>query len=445
MIKLVETATKLSVVGDPAEIDQLVESFKYRPLGYYMSPSYQLFQSTSGKCGWPGFLNPMRRRTWGRGQPTAAEIPRGFLDDVLERCRARGFQLDTEGLLIRPFVGMSPEDIPEGIVAADFELDDLQRQAVAAWLENVVGINHATVSAGKTVMYAAAAAMIKRRYPKARFIYVTQSERLVRQVVAELHKFLPDWDITQFGGGVKDETGKDLVVVTVAMLNRHFVRLSKEGWFKTFYGLLFDESQHAGSPSSVKITSAIPAFFRLGASDSLCEDDPTRWNTIRGILGPVRFKITAGQLIKNVANSMASAGRLAKPHIYLVDVPEWKGKFKGVPHTPELDTEAYVLLEGQWKKGLYVGPVYDTDPESADGFKRDQRGELVTLDNYHRIVVDGQERSFESRWCLLERVRDRCVIRFQERNRLIAGGDVPLLLVKKRDGFRARPPVDLNG
>lgn len=768
MIKLTETATRLSLSGPSDQIEHLIVSFRYRPANYWMSDAYQLFKKTDGRQGWDGYLYPMRRKTWGHNQPTTAEIPRGFLDDVIERTKRYKFEVDNTELLIRPFSGISVDDIPKDIVQAEFELDDHQLEAVTVWLEHVIGINYVTVSGGKTVMFAAAAAMIKRRYPKARFLYFTASERLVRQVHTELKKFLPDWDITRFGGGGKDETGEDVVVATGAMLNTHFKRLKNEGWFKTFMGVLVDECfpagtlvdgvpienvkvgdlvrsfdndnvvlkkvtktfksvprsmvkvflsdgssfcctsghpvltsegyvcalslnssmvvvkvnekrclspmlqertcqgtlrkrtpmvlfnvqtgqaseetkdfettmpllwyncclswectilsvavsskawkslllrtlqehvhapvklahdvknklnllpenftpdeveqssfkargkskdqegiegemdvslrwkwartddfsvnavscpklvesgngtshqhegdgqrrdsadqvlpgrhwnfsgeishrsgrrkppfsssktarcledttfefvrvdrveileqssdgtfgrvcpdghvynlevedthnycvdgivvhncHHAASSTWSKVLQVVPAFFRLGASDTMCEDDPARWHTIRGLVGPIRSKIEARQLIKDVALSMASSGRLAKPHIFLVDVPAWSGKFRNVPHVPEIDTDAFALISGQWKKGIYAGPVFESDPDSPDGIKRDNKGDPVKMDNYHRLVIDGVERDVESCWCLLQRTRDQAIIRFNERNRLI--------------------------
>jgi superfamily II DNA or RNA helicase len=184
-------------------------------------------------------------------------------------------------------------------------------------------------------------------------------------------------------------------------------------------GTVVSNCHHAASPTWSKVLQVVPAFFRLGASDTMCEDDPVRWHTIRGLVGPIRSRIESRQLIKDVALSMASSGRLAKPHIFLVDVPAWSGKFRNVPHVPEIDTEAFALISGQWKKGIYAGPVFESDPDSPDGIKRDKNGDPVKLDNYHRLVIDGVERDVESRWCLLQRTRDRAIIRFNERNWLI--------------------------
>jgi superfamily II DNA or RNA helicase len=418
MIYVKEAATKLRLTGPPDQLEKLRASFRYHPANYWMSDAYQLYKRTDGKHGWDGYLYPMRLFR-AKNYQLVAEIDRGFLDDVLAKLRQFNFEANLDGLLIRPFQGLASEDVPPDILRAEFELDELQRQGVAAWLEHVIGINYVTVAGGKTAMLAAAAAMVKRRYPDARFLYFTASERLVRQVHAELTKFLPDWHITRFGGGGKDHSGKDVVVATGAMLNAHFDRLKAARWFETFMGVLVDECHHASSPTWVKVLKCTPAFFRFGASDTLCEDDPARWHTIRGLLGPVRAKIEAQHLIKEVALSMASAGRLAKPHIYLVDIPAWAGKFRHLSHAPEPDTEAWALVNGAWQKGLYLGPVFEYDPEAEDHIKRDQRGEPVKLDNYHQLLLDGQVCNVESRWCLLQRTRDQAIIRFNERNRLI--------------------------
>ena len=93
-----------------------------------------------------------------------------------------------------------------------------------------------------TATFAAAAAYVKRHFPDARFLYFTYAERLVKQVMEAMGTFLPDWNITQYGGGGKrDLTGKDMVIATQAILNRNYARLEQQGFFKTFHALLLDE------------------------------------------------------------------------------------------------------------------------------------------------------------------------------------------------------------
>jgi superfamily II DNA or RNA helicase len=344
-----------------------------------------------------------------------AEALRGHLDAIRDAAIVQGIELDEAKLLPSPFSGLLADDIPDGLVTADFVLDDGQRECVAAWLREAIGINHASVNAGKTFMFATAAAFIKRRFTDSRVLYFTQSERLVRQAFKEMRKFLPDWNITQFGGGARDNSGKDMVVATGAVMNRNFDVLKRDGWFKSFMTVLCDESQHAGSPSMQKVLRVIPAFFRFGASDTMLEDDIVKNTAIRGVLGPqLDYEIQAGELI--------DMGRSARPHIYVVDDRTWEGRFMHLEHSAKEGTSAWCLVDGRWEKATYLGPAYETDSEAVDGIKLNADGSIITIPNMQRVVLDSDktEREIESRWCLLERLGDQAIVRFGERNKLIA-------------------------
>jgi superfamily II DNA or RNA helicase len=272
-------------------------------------------------------------------------------------------------------------------------------------------------------MFAGAAAMIKQRYPEARFLYVTQAERLVRQVTREMKKFLPQFDIGQYGGGYKQLDAKDMVVCTVAMLNTHFNALKAKHWFDTFICILYDEVHHAGSKTSKKVLMAIPAYFRLGASDTGKENDVVRYNEVRGLFGPLLNEVHAAPLIEK--------GRLARPHIYVVDKPEWVGRLSRVPYRPEVGSRAFMLLESEWVEGTYAGPVYELDDEGKPKMKdvktadKDKNGEWIVIREpvvvagLHRLNIDGIEHEVESRWCLLDRMYDRAIIQFKPRNQMI--------------------------
>lgn len=260
-----------------------------------------------------------------------------------------------------------------------------------------------------TAMFCGAAAMVKRRYPKARFLYVVPTERLIRQVMKEATNFLPTFQISQFGGGKRDKDGTDMVVATSAMLSKHFDNLKIHGWFKSFLCLLIDESHHASSPTVKDVIESTPAFFRLGASDSTKEDDILKHSAIVGLLGPVRHVLGAEKLI--------SAGRLAVPNIYVVDVPDWNNKFSHVNRTPDVDSDAWALIDGVWIKGMYAGPVFEKDPGGNEVVDRD--GNPVQVPNYHLMNIDGEKVEVQSRWCLLDRLSDKAIVTFKPRNKLV--------------------------
>ena len=336
MVTLYENATHLVVTAKPDEINQLAEDFQFRPDGYFYAPSYERFRVSKGKEGWDGYVRPLTKLS-----ASAARILRGQKEQLIGLCEMHGYKVDRRKLLPCPFSDLTLEDVLPDCITAKFTLDDNQRLCIHHWLVQGIGINQVTVSGGKTAAFAGAAALIKKRFPDARILYITPSERLVRQVTGEMKKFLPGMDIGQFGGGHKNFRATDMVVCTVAMLNAHFNALKGKKWFETFMALFYDEVHHAGAKTSEKVALAVPAFFRLGASDSIKKADKARHNAMVGLFGPILNEIKAAPLIVE--------GRLAKPHIYIVDQLDWQNKLEHVSFTPSGGSSAFVLSDGAWK------------------------------------------------------------------------------------------------
>jgi superfamily II DNA or RNA helicase len=117
--------------------------------------------------------------------------------------------------------------------------------------------------------------------------------------------------------------------------------------------------------------------------------------------------------------------------LYIVDIPEWVGRLSSVPYRPEVGSPAFMLLESEWVKGTYAGPVYELDDEGKPKMKtiktaeKDKEGEWITVDEpvispgLHRLQIAGLEHEVESRWCLLDRMYDRAIIQFKPRNQMI--------------------------
>lgn len=417
MVALQETATRILVTAEEAELETLRLAFRYRPLNYYRADSYQVFKMSGGTQGWDGYRYPLLRKT-----RTGGEILRGRKDEVLAVCAKQKFAVDATKLLASPYAALTLDALPEKLIKADYDLDEKQRTAIVEWLRHGMGIAHFAVNAGKTATFAGAAAYVKQGYPDARFLYYTPSERLVKQSCAELKRFLPDWDITQFGGGGKrDKSGKDMVVCTQAILSRNFEELLREGWFETFIGVMIDESHHAQSPTAEQVLRSMASFFRMAASDSMKESDPDKFNKIVGLCGPVRCSVTSGELI--------AKGRSAKPHIYLVDVKEWRGRYEALEHEPELNSTAWTLADGNWIKGAYLGPVYvltengKMKVKSRNRFKNghwEREDVIETEPNVHQLQLEsGEKIKASASLTLLNRRYDRAIIRFKERNEMI--------------------------
>jgi superfamily II DNA or RNA helicase len=422
VISLYENATRLIVTGHSSELAQLSENLRFRPKGYFFNDRYTRYRITGGREGWDGWLYPLKII-----DGTVGKCLRGWRDEIIALCGIHAYQINTDKLLDQPFSGLHIEDVRPDLVAGNFELDDKQRRSIQQWLVHGIGINHVTIGGGKTATFAGAATLLKKHFPRARIIYITQSERLVRQTYKEISNFVPDLHITQFGGGSKDESGKDIVVCTTAMLNKHFNRLNAAKWFATFMVIFYDEVHHAPSASSVQVLETIPAFFRLGATDSLKKADPSRSAMMTGLFGPIRNVVETHEYVEKQKGE--DRARLARPHIYLVDIGEWRNKFADISPQPGLHTPAFVLQDGVWKKGTYLGPVLLTNRYGKVLLKKkrtldeDQKWitveEPVTVPGLHLIELDGEKMKIESRWVLLNRLYDRAITRFKERNELI--------------------------
>ena len=439
MINIQEGPTKLTLTGAGREIKTVAHELRYHPKGYFHSPRYQAYQITDGNEGWDGFLSPIRLI---EDDGSTADCLRGHKDTIIRLGRELGFNVNTRECLKSPFQELLTDDLPDDLIAADFALDEYQRQGVVFWLKHGMGVNKIAINGGKTAMFAAAAAMINRRFGnEGRILYVTPTERLVRQAYQEMRKFLPGWDITQYGGGKKNKTGKDMVISTVAMLWKNHAELVVQRWFGSFIAVFYDESHHVSSPSSFKLMMLMSAYFRFGASDTKREKDPGDVAKIRGLLGPIRYTVPVKTYI--------DIGRSAKPTIYIVENPEWRDRFAGYPHNAQPNTPAWALIGNDWRKGTYVGPVFERNEkgEIKTRIKKELEDEVdetevfsggdepeivktarwrevevpITVDGFHRIKFDDDPEIYEveSTYCLLERVNDMAIVRFAERNRLI--------------------------
>lgn len=399
-----ETASTLILEGDFEAIKKLRYAYRIRPPDYWRSPRYALFKESKGERGWDGYLYPFEVLGKNMGR-----LMRGHLEDLKNKAPELDIELDLSGVIRRPYEGITAADIPDDIVNDPNPPYPHQVEAVIQWMRAGIGINEITVSGGKTRTFCMAAAVVKVRSPKCRVLYLCSTERLVSQAYKDAKGFLPEWHITQFGGGKRDNTGADMVVATYAIVGKNFNEL--RDWLKTFMILIVDECHHASSPTLEKIIPAVPAFFKFGASDSAKEDDPIRGFKIRGLLGPVLTQVTAGPLIQQQ--------KLAKPTIYIVDDPDWQNEFEDVPQQAEPNTPAWAFMNAEWKKAEYLGPAVE---RLRNGTPRlDKRGEPVQMLNFHRLKFDGGiELDVESRWCLLHRQYDRGIIRYRKRNDLVA-------------------------
>jgi superfamily II DNA or RNA helicase len=399
MIHVKETASRLILTGKPAELGTLSDIYRFQPPDYWRSPKFQMYKQTEGHRGWDGYIYPLKVKGM------TGILPRGLLSDLKDKAMQVDLVLDLSGTLHRPFENMVLDDVPSDLVSSDHPDYDHQRDIVWKWVRNCMGIGEITVSGGKTRSFCMAAALLKRKIKKLRVLYLVPTERLVKQAYKDSKGFLPDWNITQFGGSARDNTG-DMVVATYAIIGRNYPSLVN--WLNTFNVLFVDEAHHASSPTLSKIITTVPAYFKFGATDSAKENDPIKGKEIEGLLGPVLATVAPGELIES--------GALAKPMIYIVDVQSWHNRFEDLTHQAELNTPAWAYVGDQWKKAIYLGPACERD-ELGNPIV-DRKGNQVQLTSVHRLDIDGMELDVESRWCLLDRAYDRAIVRYRDRNQL---------------------------
>jgi superfamily II DNA or RNA helicase len=400
MLHIKETSTTLIIKGSKKELYDLSRSLALRPKNYFMNPSYQTFKTTG--IGWDGYIYPIKLNK----EYTEGKVGRGYLERVQNAAEKLSIPLKLE-LLPLPFQDLCVEDIPDDLINIPFDLSQEQKECVVSWLKRGIGLHYVSVSGGKTVTFLAAAQMIKNKYPEAKFLYMTPTERLIKQVYSEAKEALPGWHITQCGGGKKKMDGKDMIIMTNAFLTRNYISITP--LLKTFVCILLDEVHTTISPKLKPILKRIPAFFRFGASDTLREDDPLKCSDLTELVGPVQERVEIGPLIL--------LGRSAKPTIYLLDKPDWKGKFDGIPATPDEGSTAWALIDGDWKKATYVSPVYERDEHGNTCY--DKKSKPIIIPSYHKLIVDGIECEVNSKLCLLHRTADKAIIQFKDRNDLI--------------------------
>lgn len=421
MINVQERIVSLGISGDPQEISDIVDKLKYKHPHRRRILSYALYSRTDGQQGWDGYCKPLKRV-----DARNAEAMRGYKHRILEAIKALQIELDPESKILEsPYKHITSDDVPDDIINSDFPLDENQRNIIAFWLQQGMGIGKIAVNGGKTAAFAGFAAMLKSQHEKARVLYITDRERLTSQVDIEMRKFLPDWHITKFGGGSSDEDGRDMVVCTLAMLRTHKADLAVLGWFNTFHAIMFDECHHAATDTAEALLQEFKgAYFRVAASDTIKFDDQLKFDKITGLCGPVLMTVHQQELIES--------GRSAVPHIYLLDPEDWKDCLRRVPYRPETGTRAWVLLDGEesMRKGTYVSPVYKRDEEtgelkthkvkSLEGIKFVSTETPIVVPGLHTVNIDGLDYEVDSSYCLLERSVDRCIVNFSKRNDLIA-------------------------
>ncbi len=396
-IKINEFTSELHLSGSKPVLEELRERFRFRPEGFWRSLRYQLYVTTGGEKGWDGYIYPVKcaHKQW--------TAPRGYLGDIVSAIEELGHIPDTDELFERPYAQLTADQIPADLLKTNFKLDDHQRQCVAVMLAAMVGRVKVTVSGGKTEIFLACIRWLRQRWPKLRCLYITPTERLVKQVYSRASDTMRDMVVSQYGGG-KSETDGDLVVATSAMLHRN---LDKQAdWMKKFAVVCCDECHYAASPSWLAILKSLRAIWRFAASDSMKVNSDSGAATLHGLFGPILHTVKT--------QAMIDLDRVAVPHVHMLRVKTWHGRYDAVPHVVEPETPVWVYDQntGGYEKGTYL----------RQGLVRDEHGEETEETNGLCLVqkASGEQVEISGKWMLMERAYDKAITAFKERNHAIA-------------------------
>ena len=222
-----ETSTKVILRGPYEALRVVSDNTAFQNPNAFYSDAHQLYINSGGERGWDGLNRPFQ---WITNKKTGVRelwADRGWMFKAIRILKQFGWDTDLSGVLERPFKGITHHDIDPGILNSPFKLDQNQRECVAAWLRFAIGRCTVTVSGGKTALFSAVAVKIREKYPDYPILYITYSERLVKQAYRDITQFVPAARVTRYGGGreSKDDPGNDksgdIVVATTAMISRN--------------------------------------------------------------------------------------------------------------------------------------------------------------------------------------------------------------------------------
>jgi superfamily II DNA or RNA helicase len=144
VIRLFEGPTKLLLRGDERDIQKICDQLRFYPKGFEHSPKYQAYVLTDGREGWNGTICPIKFN-----RDRSATCLRGHKDVILRLARKEDIETDISHCIPSPFANLVPDDLPDDLIQADFELDQYQRESVVYWLKHGMGVNKIAVNGGK--------------------------------------------------------------------------------------------------------------------------------------------------------------------------------------------------------------------------------------------------------------------------------------------------------
>lgn len=264
----------------------------------------------------------------------------GFLPRILNHCKKHQIEYQLERMIDinQTYAPQTAKDInPPGIT-----LYDDQKRAIEKLHHHKRGIFQAPTGTGKTILCRA----IINFFQDAKFLIIVPSISILHQTATEFReKFKMKTSIV--GDGKKDLSG-DVVISIINSLHR----IPEEEYQHLFTGVIVDEVHHVASFDGMfyDVMTALSAPIKIGvtATAKVTSNlkDKEAALACEGLLGPLIDVFPIHEAVET--------GRLAKPHLILIPVPQ---------NTNIRDLNRYNDYKdenNQPKKGVYsLGVVYN--------------------------------------------------------------------------------------
>ncbi len=237
---------------------------------------------------------------------TTHYLPRGFLDDFLDLCKAYQVEIKDETISF------------EKTTLPDLPLWDYQVEAVNAMLQHKQGLLVAPPGAGKTVV--ALSIYAKLGQP---CIWLTHTRGLARQVANRLKSF------TGQEAGMIGEGKEDIKHFTIGLIPTLIRRdLSK---YSNLFGLvLADECHHLPSRTWAQVVDIFKGSYRYGVTATPYREDGLEAMMFHA-MGPIRYTLDK--------EFLRSKGKLMTPKILRRKTDFW------FPYDPYVKNRNYIALE----------------------------------------------------------------------------------------------------
>lgn len=293
-IRLLDEVTAVVVGLHGDHFDILYKKYSVPSPGYFFNPLYKMGR-------WDGKIHFMKEN--GR---TYAYL----LEEILPRIVSMGYAVEIEDL--RAEALPSPEPVTKEIFAHTPHPDTgkptllrhYQVDGINALVEAGFGLIQASTGAGKTILCAALCATYDTVQVKT--LTIVPSQDLISQT-----KKVYDYyglDVGEYSGTAKDLEHRHIVSTWQALQNNPKV-------VELFQMVLVDECHGAKGKqlSEILTNHASKIQFRFGVTGTM-PPEPADEMAVHVALGPIRFEITAAQLI--------AEGVLAAPHIDVIQLEE---------------------------------------------------------------------------------------------------------------------------